>query len=484
VREQAIKGSLWLVLESAGAQALSFASFLVLARLLLPEDYGAFGLASALITMPGTLLEEGIGDALIQRQRLDNEHINAAFWANLFLAGTLVLLAQIAAPWAATLTSTPIIEPVLRVVSLALLFSALQSIASALHRKNLHYSQFALRTFVSTLSASAVGLALAFAGFGVWSLVALQFIGAAVGAIALWRGISWRPKLRFSLAALGDITRVALGVMTANLVRFANDKADVIIIGLFLDTRSLGYYYLAQRLLYAIYWISISPVNLVMMPVLAKMQDDRRRITQTYVRMVWGAAAVWTPAVAGLGLICPILVPLFFGDKWAGAIPIMMITSLSSLSVALLRPTQAALTAMGKPSLYAHLAVIQLAIAIPLLLAGVSFGIAGAALAYVAVGFAMIPFHLAVVGRATGLSPVDLLKKYLSVIAAAGVMSAMLLLMIAMVSLSPWEMLAAEIIVGGTVYILALYLLSPHDVVQVASTVHDVLPARLRFRGL
>src|ERR1700686_5290246 len=104
-------------------------------------------------------------------------------------------------------------------------------------------------------------------------------------------------------------------VMAGNALRFATDRIDSIIIGSFLGVLALGYYYMAQRLLTTINFMTISLVDNVMLPALSRMQDDRNKLIETYISMIWAAAILWVPTVAGLGLVSSHFVPVLFGHK-------------------------------------------------------------------------------------------------------------------------------------------------------------------------
>src|ERR1700730_18027184 len=125
MKEQTIRGSFWTLVDAAGGQVLSLLAFVVLARLLAPQDYGIVALAMSVLAIPSVLLNEGLSDALIQRGDLQDGHINAAFWANLGLAGVFVVLAQISAGWIAEATGEPLVEPAMRWLSLSLIATAL-----------------------------------------------------------------------------------------------------------------------------------------------------------------------------------------------------------------------------------------------------------------------------------------------------------------------------------------------------------------------
>lgn len=489
MKEQAVRGAIWILVDTAGGQILSFLAFLILARLLAPQDYGILSLAGAIIAVPQILLNEGFGTALVQRDMLDDVHINAAFWANLGLSIIFVIAAQIGAPWAAVITGTPLIEPVIRWLSLTMIAIALTAIAAGLFIRELKYSTFALRTLIANSVGALTGVAMALLGYGVWALVGMQLCTAALGVLIMWKGVHWRPTASFSWPAFREIYHFSSRLMVGNGLRFATERADIIIIGIFLDPAALGFYFLVTRLLTTVIFITISPVDRIMLPVLTRIKEDPHRRSEAYANMVGVTSVFWIPAVAGLGVVAPLALPLLFGHKWDASIPLMMIMSLVCISGPLNRPTMHALLAVGKPEIYAMLNLIQLIITTVTFLIAVRFGIVGAAVAYAAVLIAMVPFNLAAAQRVANISPVHVMRRYLPPLGSGLIMVLVVLLVSAYLpdpmrygSFSQLINLMLEMAIGIVVYAVTLYALAPRQVREYVGTVYDAMPESLKFR--
>ena len=482
MKEQTIRGAFWTLIDAAGGQVFSLLAFLVLARLLAPQDYGVIALSLSILAIPSVLLNEGLGDALIQRDDLEDAHINAAFWANLSLAVIFVIAAEANAGLLAELTGEPLVEPTIRWLAPCLMATAATSIAANIYRRRFNYSTSALRTFIATVSGALVGVGMALLGFGVWSLVGSQIVQQIVGLLVMWVGLRWKPQITFSTAAFTDLYRFSSRVMMGNAVRFATEKLDSVIVGAALGPISLGYYYMAQRLLTTVNFVTISLADNVMLPALSRMQNDETRLAQTFVSMIVAAAMLWVPFVAGLGLIAPHVVPLFFGHKWDPAIPVIMIVCVTAVSQVLSRTTSQALLAIGKAAVNVLLNLIQFAIMVVSFLVGIQFGIEGAAWAYTMMSIAIVPFHLWALHRVVKIPIGQLLLEYTPVVGAGLIMSGAVLITGRLLSptMGDW-CLIGQIPVGGVVYVIALYCLTPRRVKEVASLVSHLLPARFRF---
>lgn len=482
MKEQTIRGAFWTLIDAAGGQLFSFLAFLVLARLLTPRDYGVIALGLSILAIPSVLLNEGFGDSLIQRDDLRDPHTNAAFWANLSLAAIFVIVAEASAGLFADLTGEPLVAPTIRWLAPCLMATAATSIAMNIYRRRFNYSTSALRTFIATVSGALTGTGMAVLGFGVWSLIASQIVQQIVGLLVMWVGLGWKPRMSFSVAAFMDLYHFSGRVMMGNAVRFGTEKLDSVIIGAALGPLMLGYYYMAQRLLTTVNFMTISLADNVMLPALSRMQNDETRLAQTFVSMIVAAAMLWVPFVAGLGLIAPHVVPLFFGHKWEPAVPVIMIVCITAFTQVLSRTTSQALLAIGRPAVNIVLNLIQFVIMVLLFLIGVRFGIGGAAWAYTAMSTAIVPFHLWALHRVVKVPIGQLLLEYAPVVVAGLIMSGAVLATGRVLSpaMGDW-CLVGQIPIGSLVYVAALYCLTPRRVKEVASLVSHLLPAKFRF---
>jgi teichuronic acid exporter len=482
MREQTIRGAFWTLVDAAGGQLFSLVAFLILARLLAPQDYGVIALSLSILAIPSVLLNEGLGDSLIQRDELQDVHINVAFWANLSLAVIFVVAAEASAGLLARLTGEPLVEPTIRWLAPCLMATAATSIAANIYRRRFNYATSALRTFVGTVSGALAAVGMALLGFGVWSLVASQIVQQVVGLFVMWVGLGWRPQIAFSTAAFKELYHFSTRVMMGNAVRFATEKLDSVIIGTALGPMFLGYYYMAQRLLTTVNFMTISLADNVMLPALSRMQNDKTKLAQAFVSMVVAAAMLWVPFVAGLGLIASHLVPLFFTHKWDPAVPVIMIVCITAISQVLSRTTSQALLAIGKPTVNVRLNLIQLIVMVVSFFIGVQFGIDGAAWAYTTMSITIVPFHLWALHRFVRVPIGQLLLEYAPVIEAGLIMSGAVLITGRLLSptVGDWCFIG-QIAIGGVVYVITLYCLAPRRVKEVASLVSHLLPAKFRF---
>ncbi|NJN87778.1 MAG: oligosaccharide flippase family protein, partial [Leptolyngbyaceae cyanobacterium SL_7_1] len=199
IKQKAIKGVAWSAIQNWGSQVGSLLVFFLLARLLTPEAFGLVALANVFLLFMQLLLEQGFSQAIIQREDLEPEHLNTAFWLTLVSGTLLAGIGIFSASWIAELFGQAALTPIIRWVSPLLIIIALARVQQASLERKFNYKAIAARKILATFMGGAVGVLMAFLGFGVWSLVAQQFVFESVGAITLWVCSDWRPGLTVSM---------------------------------------------------------------------------------------------------------------------------------------------------------------------------------------------------------------------------------------------------------------------------------------------
>jgi len=319
LRAAAVRGTLWSGVSVAVATAVSAAVFLLAARLLAVEDFGSAALALALVSAAGCLLPVAFGEAIVQRREITAAHLDSVFWLCLAAAGILYLAVLAAAAALARGAGDPALAAILPVLGLRLVIDALAAVPLALIARRMRFRQIALRTTVANLAGGAACIGLAFAGFGVWAIVAMHLVTAAAGAAVLWAAAGWRPGRALSAAALRDLSR--FGLAAAGLRALDELRLDQLLLGLLAGPATLGLYYFARRLFQIATDLTVGIVSPVAGVLLATVQSDRDRRREAFRIGSFAAAAAALPAAAAMLILAGTAVPLLFGPHWEGAVP-------------------------------------------------------------------------------------------------------------------------------------------------------------------
>src|SRR5437868_2791824 len=318
--------------------------------------------------------DQGIADALIQRTTLEKEHIDAAYWFNagcavLLCAGTIVLAGPIS-----RLLGDPRAIPVLRWLSLALIFNAASSVHSTLFIKNMDFRRPTMRTLIANIAAGATGVAMAIGGYGVWALVGQQLSGSVAGAVFLWTASPYRPSFRLSFRHLRELLGISSSVFATSILWFFSSRLDQMVIGRFAWVQTLGLYVVAGKIPEFAKMITHTPLAEVSLPALSQLQNDYRRLRAAIYKGMELNAVFSFAVFIGLAVVASDLVPFLFGDKWAGASDLCALLSLYALVVILTVFFHPALLASGGAGKYVLVNVWHALGVVVACVVGIQFG--------------------------------------------------------------------------------------------------------------
>jgi Membrane protein involved in the export of O-antigen and teichoic acid len=275
LKRTALVTALWSMGESWGMKIVSAGVFLLLARLIEPSAFGLAALAQVYLMAVQTISDQGLTTALIQRETIEEAHKDSAFWANLGVGLALMILTIAFAGPLADLYGEPRLAPVLRWYSLAPLLTSVSVVQIGLARRELRFRDLALRQTASALIGGAVGVAMAFAGMGVWALVG-QGSSARRWVVILWAIVAWRPRFAFSRRHFADLFGFGFNVLATNLLRILGGQADRLLLGFYFGATEVGYYSVAQRLVSIITDFVAGSTERAVVPLFSRIQEDPR----------------------------------------------------------------------------------------------------------------------------------------------------------------------------------------------------------------
>lgn len=463
LRRKAVKGVAWTVLQNWGGQAINFVIFSLLARLLGPEAFGLVALATVFISFLQIFLDQGFAEAIIQRQDLDPEHLDTAFWSTFTIGILLTVLSVAAAELIADLFNEPQLTPVLRWLSLIFLINSLRGVQAALFRRKFAFKALAVRSLVAALVGGIVGVSMAFLGFGVWSLVSEQLVSAVVGVLVLWWASDWRPGLKVSGKHFSELFGFGINVVGFNFLDFFNRRADNLLIGYFLGPLALGYYSVAYRVLTVMILLLTKTMTSVAVPTFSRLQGELGRLREAFYTVTQLTSLISFPTFLGMAVLAPELVQLLFGDKWAPSVPVMQALAFTGIYQSVSYFNGSVLTAMGKPSWRLRLNFFAAGINIVAFASVVRWGILAVAVAYVVTGYLLSPFYLWLVRKIIHIDITVYLRQYVAPLSASGVMVVAILgtkqVLSNLVNLP--ALLATCTVIGGTTYAITILLIAP-----------------------
>jgi|GEM_PF-258305 PST family polysaccharide transporter len=357
-KKKAVQGVAWASASSWGGQLLSFAIYAGLARLLNPDTFGVVAIAGVYIAFIQLLVAQGFGMAIVQRLEVEEQHLNSAFWIAIATAGVLCLFSHLCENQIARFFGEPRVAPVIGWLSYCLFFHAMSSVQTAILTRDLHFRALAIRYLLATAISGAIGLTMAFKGWGVWSLVGQQMANAVLSSVFMWWSVSWRPSFQISLRHLNDLYHFSIKIAGNDLLWFFAQKSDQTMVGYGFGPLGLGPYSLASRLPTLLYDGIIGPLGSVAFPAFSKLQSDREKFENALYKFCEISYFVSFPIFTGLAAIAPSLVPVLFGAKWMAAIPLLQVLAIYGAARCALGFMHPLMLARGEAGLYLILNIL------------------------------------------------------------------------------------------------------------------------------
>jgi O-antigen/teichoic acid export membrane protein len=407
----------WSAVMVGGQQALTAMISLLLARILGPGAFGMVAMATIYILFMQMILQQ-IAPSIIQREDLEEEHVDSAFWLVLVATvGISLISVGLSGPWAA-LNRTPELQPIIVALSALVPLQGLKVVQEALLRRRMEFRSLAVRELVAAAVGGVVGIVMAVRGAGAWALVWQQLVTQVVATIVLWSVSNWRPHWRFSWRHTRQLLGFSSGSFLANLASFVNVRSDSMLIGLFFGPLAVGVYRLASRFTEIFVDFLSRSMMQVAFPELSRLQRDKRAFGNRMFEIMSQSGLLTIPALGILAASAGQIERLF-GSEWDGVAPTLRLLCVAAAVKALTLISSAGLQAIGRPHVLAALSWLAaglsagslVAVGLPLRDSPIDVQVSGMALSRLVLFLAVIgPVFVVVIDRTCGLPARKLLR--------------------------------------------------------------------------
>ena len=387
LKVKTISGVIWKFGERVSAQAVNFIVSIILARLLLPDDYGLIALVTVFITICNKIVISGFATSLIQKKDADNLDFSTVFYFSLAVAVILYAGLFFAAPFIADFYSAEsdpeLFIQVIRVMGLNLFIIAVNSVQQAYVSRTMQFRKFFFSTIIGTVASAVAGIAMAYAGKGVWALVAQNMILAVVNGIVLWFMVKWRPELKFSFKRLKTLYSYGWKIFVASLIKILYTDLRSLVIGKVYTAADLAFYNKAQSFPQLIDTNVEGTIDSVLFPAISKKQsnvDDMRAMLR---RAIKTTSFILMPLLAGLSAVAKPFVIILLTDKWAESIPLMQILAFSFIFAPVELENLQAIKAIGRSDIALKVEIIKKVVGVLILIASIPLGVTAIAVGMV-----------------------------------------------------------------------------------------------------
>jgi O-antigen/teichoic acid export membrane protein len=344
-------GLLWSAVRSWGSRLSSLAVFLVLSRLLTPYEFGLFAAATVIFLFFELFVDQGLSDALIQTNELDNELINAVFWLNIGFSIIVFFIVYLSAPYLAQQMKMPDLSQIIRIGSLSILINSTALCQQALYRREFKYKMLAVRSLIASLISGIFGCAFAFYGFGTYSLLIQFLILCTINAAYVWRYPVWKPALSLNIKPAFKLLGFSINAFLTKLLDFVSQKSIDIFIGYALGAVSLGFYSVGARLYLILMQMLSSVVLDVALSGFSRLSSQIDKLGEAYITALKISSAIAFPVFIFLSATASLVIPILFGSKWADSAYVFSALSLLGAVQVLQFYNGSCLNALGKSNL-------------------------------------------------------------------------------------------------------------------------------------
>ena len=375
MKETVISSLIWKFLERLGTQGIQFVVSIILARLLLPSDYGVVTMIMVFTAISNAFIQAGFSTSLIQQKNSDELDYSSVFYTSFIIATLCYVILYIAAPVIADFYNMQQIKDILRVISLTLFFGALNSVQIAKLSKDMKFKNLFFSSLGAIILSGTTGIVMAYLGFGAWALVAQQLSNIIVSTIILSFTSGWRPKLVYSLERVKVLFSYGWKIMCSSLIDTLYQNLYNLVIGKFYNSATLGNYNKGEQFPKLIAVNIDGAIGSVMLPAYAREQERKDKVKKMVRRAIVTSSLILFPLMFGLAAIAEPVVKLLLTDKWIGCVPYMQILCIVYALYPINTANLQAIKALGKSDYFLKLEIIKKIIGIIVLIFTVSHGV-------------------------------------------------------------------------------------------------------------
>lgn len=359
LKQKTVNAMIWRGMETFGQQGIRLVIGIVLARLLLPEQFGLIGMLTIFIMLAETFINSGFGQALIQKKNADYTDECSIFYFNIFVSLIATGFLWLAAPWIAAFYKQSLLIPVTRVLSLNLIINAFAQIQRTILTKKIDFKSQLKVGVSASLFSGVVGVVMAYKGFGVWALVGQQVSRALVQTMIFWFVSDWRPALILSFSSLRSMFSFGSKLLFSGLLYTVFNNIYLVVIGRLFSPADLGFYTRAKGLRDVPVMNITSTVSSVTFPAFATIQDDKNRLKSGAQKSLTTLVMIITPCMLGLAIIARPLVLFLLTEKWLPCVPFLQLLCIAGIFWPLHVINLNVLQALGRSDLFFRLEVLK-----------------------------------------------------------------------------------------------------------------------------
>lgn len=453
-KKKTVNGFIWRFFEKWGAQAIVFVVSIILARKLEPSAYGTVALANVFIAILGVFVDSGLGNALIQKKNADDLDFSSMFYFNVTMCLVLYAVMFFAAPAIARFYEDMKLVALIRVSSLTLIVSGVKNVQHAYVSRHMLFKRFFFASLGGTIIAAAVGITMAFMGYGAWAIIAQNLVDATLDTVILWFTVKWRPKKMFSFLRLKGLFSYGWKLLASGLIDMVYNKLRTLIIGKQYSSDDLAFYNKGENFPSLFVTNINTAIDSVLLPTMSKAQDDKAVVRQMTRRSIKTSTYILMPIMMGLAVCAEPVVRILFTAKWLPCVFFLRVFCFSYAFWPIHTANLNAIKAVGRSDIFLKLEIIKKSVNIAAILATMFISVKAMALSVIFTSISGQIINSWPNKKLLGYSYLNQLKDMMPSILLSCFMGAVVYCVTLLPITNDWLMLAIQVPLGIAIYVV------------------------------
>lgn len=451
IKAKTVSGVFWRLSERVLAQLISFIVSIVLARILMPEEYGVIALIVVFINIANAFVTNGMGTSLVQKKDSDEVDFSTMFYTGFAMSLLLYAILFAIAPAISTWYNNPQLCILLRVMGIRLPIAAINSIQQAYVSKKMIYKKFFFSTLIGTVVSGVVGIVMAVKGFGVWALVVQYLTNSVMDTVILFLTVSWKPKLQFSFKKFKELFSYGYKIMLTGVIGTVFDQLKNLIIGIKYTATDLAFYNRGEQIPAIAYNNLNATFESVLFPAMSAVQNVKENVKNALRSSIKSISYIIFPIMFGIAVTSESLVEIILTEKWLPCVPYIIIICIQYGLGVVSNIHLQSIKALGKGGTLLKLEFIKKPLYLSFILIGMQFSplaivIGGFIYSFVGWVINAIP-NKKLLNYSVKEQVIDVLPTLLITLIMTGVCY-----LIKFLNLSIWATLIIQVLVGVIVY--------------------------------
>lgn len=473
VKQQATKSVLWSAIERFSVQGIQFLLSIIIARLLLPTDYGLIAMLSIFMAIAQTFIDSGFANALIQKKNRNETDYSTAFFFNIAISVVLYLLLYLSSPAIADFYHQEELNAITRIVGISLIINSFGIVQQAKLTIALNFKRQAIASLTAVIISGIVGVVMAYRGYGAWALVWQSLLNNFLRVALLWFFSKWVPLFCFSRESFCTLFSFGSKILLSSLLHTIYTNLYTLIIGKKFSAGELGYY---NRAFTLAQFPSTNLTNVIVRavyPIQCRLQDDDEQLRSMFLKYMRMACYLIFPVMIGFCALAEPVVRLLLTDKWLPVVPLLQILCIAYMWDPIMKINHNMLNVKGRSDYFLYAEVLKKIVAFTILFLTIPFGVKIMCAGLILYAFADIIIITYYTRKLTGISLLLQIKELMPVVLLSFSMGGVVYLTTLLME-NVWIQVFLGLLVGVSYYVALSYIFDIKEIKTLTSLVKRI----------